>query len=78
MEGGGVAVGGVAVLELGVELLVKRVMKVGCNSLEETFANVPTHLHTSPLFFKAFSLVGGSEVGYARVVACWFGLFDIH
>ena len=78
LEGGGVAVGGVAVLELGVELLVKRVRKVDCDSLEETFANVPTRLHTFPLFFKAFLRVGGSEVGYTRVVAGWFGLFNIH
>ncbi len=78
LEGGGVAVGGVVVLELGVELLAERVRKVGCDSLEETFVNVPTRSHTFTLFFNAFLRVGGSEVGYARVVAGWFGLCDIH
>ena len=77
LEDGGVAVGGVAVLELRVELLVKCVTKVGCDSLEETFANLPTGLHAFPLIFKAFWRVGGSEVGYAWVIAGWFGLFDI-
>ena len=73
LEGGGIVVGGVAVLELRVELLIKRVTKVGCDSLDETFANVPTRPHTFPLFFKVFASVGWSEIGYARVVAGWFG-----
>jgi hypothetical protein len=58
LERGGVAVGGVAMFELGVELLVNCVTKVGSDSLEETLANVPACLHTFPLFFLAFSYVG--------------------
>ncbi len=41
MEGGGVAVGGVAMFELGVELLVNCITKVGSDSLKETLVNVP-------------------------------------
>ncbi len=77
LEGGGVAVGGVVMFELGVELLVDCVMKVGSDSLEETFANVPACLHMFPLFFLAFAPMGGSGVVNSGIVAVRFGLFDV-
>ena len=77
LEGVGVAVGGVAIFELGVELLVDCVTKVGSDSLEETLANVPACLHAFPLFFLAFAHMGGSGVINGGVVAVWFGLFDV-
>jgi hypothetical protein len=49
LEGGGVVVGGVVMFELGVELLIHCITKVGRDSLEDTLANVPACLHTFPL-----------------------------
>ncbi len=77
LEGGGVVVGGVAMFELGVKLLVDCVTKVGSDSLEKTLANVPACLHAFPLFFLAFARMGGSGVINSGVVAVRFGLFDI-
>ncbi len=77
LEGGGVAVGGVAMLKLGVELLVDCVTKVGNDALEETLANVPACLHTFPLFFLVFARMGGSGVIHGGVIAVRFGLFNV-
>ncbi len=77
MEGGGVAVGGMAMFELGVESLVNCVMKVASGSLEETLANVPACLHVFPLFFLVFAHMGGSGAINGRVVAAQFSLFNV-
>jgi hypothetical protein len=76
LEGGGDAVGSVAMFELGVELLVDCVTKVGSDSLEETLANVPACLLVFPLFSLAFACMGGSGVVNGAVVAVRFGLFN--
>ncbi len=77
LEGGGVVVGGVWIFELGVELLVDCVTKVGSGSLEETLANVPACLHAFPLFFLAFLRMCGSGVVNGGVVAVRINLFDV-
>ncbi len=77
LEGSGVAVGDVAMFELGVKLLVNRITKVGSDYLEETLANVPACLHAFPVFFLAFAHIGGSGVVNGGVAAVQFGLFNV-
>ncbi len=77
LEWGGVAVGSVAMFELGVELLVDCVTIVGSDFLEETLANIPACLHMFPLFFLVFVHMSGSGVINGGVIAVPFGLFDV-
>ncbi len=76
-KGGGVAVGTVAMFELGVELLVDHVTNVGSDSFEETLANVPACLHTFPLFFLLFVHMGRRGDVNGGVEAVRFGLFVV-
>jgi hypothetical protein len=65
-------------LELGIELLINPFTKVGCDSLEESLANVPACLHAFLLLFLAFVHMGEGDVVNGRVIAVRFGLLDVH
>jgi hypothetical protein len=73
----GVAVCGVTMLQLGVELLVECIAEVGDDTLQEPLADVPACVDAVPLLFQSFVRVGGSGVGDRGVVGVGLGLLDV-
>ena len=58
-------------------MLVDCVAKICCDTLEESFANVPAFVHAFPFFLFAFLRVGGGGVVNYAILGVWFCLLDI-
>ena len=74
---GGVGVCGVTMLQLGVELLIERIVEVGGDTLQDSLADVPACADAVPLLLQAFARVGGSGFGDRGVVGVGLGLLDV-
>jgi hypothetical protein len=65
-------------LLIRVVLLVDCVMKVFCDTLEESLSDLPTRLHEFPLFFSAFLRVGSSGICDVGAICVRFDFLKKH
>jgi hypothetical protein len=72
-----VAVRQVAMFWLQVELLIKRIARVCCDTLQESLLNVPAGVGMFPLLFKLLSCVGRCGNSDGRVIGVRFVLVDV-
>ena len=78
LEGGDVTVCRELMVELGIILLIKGILKVVNDAFEKALSDEPRGLNEFPLFFHSLPCVRRGSICDVGIVGCWFVGDSIH